>query len=43
VVQIASRNTFIINPDGRVAKVYSGVNPAHHSDEVLADLDRLQK
>src|SRR6202789_1924009 len=43
VVQIAARNTFIINPDGRVAKVYGGVNPAHHSDEVLADLDRLQK
>jgi peroxiredoxin Q/BCP len=43
VVQIASRNTFIINPDGKVAKVYNGVNPAHHSDEVLADLDRLQK
>src|SRR5580700_9526750 len=43
VVQIAARNTFIINPDGKVAKVYGGVNPAHHSDEVLADLDRLQK
>src|SRR5271154_5984381 len=38
VVQIASRNTFIINPDGKVAKVYSGVNPAPHSDEVLAGL-----
>ena len=43
VVQIAARNTFIINPEGKVAKVYGGVNPAHHSDEVLADLDRLQK
>jgi peroxiredoxin Q/BCP len=43
VVRIAARNTFIINPEGKVAKVYRGVNPAHHSDEVLADLDRLQK
>src|SRR5580693_5352207 len=43
VVQIAARNTFLINPEGKVAKVYGGVNPAHHSDEVLADLDRLQK
>ena len=30
-------------PEGKVAKVYRGVNPAHHSDEVLADLDGLQK
>jgi peroxiredoxin Q/BCP len=43
VVRIAARNTFIINPEGKVAKVYRGVNPAHHSDEVLADLDGLQK
>jgi peroxiredoxin Q/BCP len=43
VVQIASRNTFIINPEGKVAKVYGGVNPAHHSEEVLADLGQLQK
>lgn len=43
VVQMASRNTFIINPDGKVEKVCGSVNPEHHSDEVLADLDRLQK
>jgi len=43
VVEIASRNTFIITPDGKVARVYSGVDPAHHSEEVLAELDQLQK
>jgi peroxiredoxin Q/BCP len=43
IVQMASRNTFIISPEGKVAKAYSGVNPAHHSDEVLADLEQLQK
>lgn len=43
VMQMASRNTFIISPEGKVAKVYGGVNPAHHSDEVIAALDQLQK
>src|SRR4029077_1415126 len=36
--KLAARNTFIINPDGDVAKVYTGVKPAEHSEEVLKDL-----
>jgi thioredoxin-dependent peroxiredoxin len=43
VVKIASRHTFIINPDGKIAKVYEDVNPNKHSEEVLAALTELQK
>jgi thioredoxin-dependent peroxiredoxin len=42
-VAIATRNTFIINPDGKIAKVFEGVKPASHSEEVLAALADLQK
>ncbi len=38
----ASRNTFLIDPSGKIAKVYADVNPKAHSEEVLADLKRLQ-
>jgi peroxiredoxin Q/BCP len=40
---LAARNTFLIDPKGIIVKVYTKVDPAHHSDDVLADLDRLQK
>jgi thioredoxin-dependent peroxiredoxin len=43
VVKIAKRNTFIIDPAGKIAKAYTGVDPASHSAEVLAELDQLQK
>src|SRR6266576_157460 len=36
--KIAASNTFIINPDGEVVKVYTSVKPAEHSDQVLKDL-----
>jgi peroxiredoxin Q/BCP len=39
---LSSRNTFLIDPSGVIRKVYLKVNPAAHSDEVLADLARLQ-
>src|SRR5438309_9290091 len=42
-MKIAARNTFLINPEGKIAKVYTGVNPAVHSDEVLKDLAALKK
>jgi peroxiredoxin Q/BCP len=38
---IAARNTFIIDPEGRIAKVFEGVKPAGHSEEVLAALKQL--
>ena len=39
---LSARNTFLINPEGTVAKVYMSVKPNPHSTEVLADLDDLQ-
>ena len=39
----SARNTFIIDPQGKIAKVFEKVNPAGHSDEVLAALASLQK
>ena len=35
---MASRNTFLIDPEGKIAKVGTAVSPAGHSDEVLAAL-----
>jgi peroxiredoxin Q/BCP len=41
--KMAARNTFLINPKGEIAKVYSGVKPAEHSEQVLKDLAELKK
>jgi thioredoxin-dependent peroxiredoxin len=38
----AARNTFLIDPKGVIRKVYEKVDPAKHSEEVLADLDSLK-
>ena len=40
---VASRNTFLIDPAGKVAKVWTGVSPAKHSEEVLAALSESAK
>lgn len=37
------RNSFLINPEGRVVKIYEGVKPAKHAEEVLVDLIKFQK
>jgi peroxiredoxin Q/BCP len=36
------RNTFIISPDGRIAKKYEGVDPQKHVAQILEDLKQLQ-
>ncbi len=36
------RNTFIINPDGQIAKQYQGVNPKTHAAIIIQDLQALQ-
>jgi len=43
VVKFAARHTFLIDPTGRIAKVYTSVDPAGHSAEVLAELNQLQQ
>ena len=41
-MKLSQRNTFIIDPKGKIAKVFLKVGPAGHSDEVLAALAELQ-
>ena len=35
------RISYLISPDGKVAKVYPNVKPAEHADEVLEDLKKF--
>ncbi len=43
LVKFAARNTFLIDPSGKIVKTYIGVDPARHSEEVLAALDQKRK
>jgi thioredoxin-dependent peroxiredoxin len=36
------RNTFIINPEGNIARKYEGVDPQEHVAKILQDLRELQ-
>jgi peroxiredoxin Q/BCP len=36
--KLSARNTFIIDPEGKVFKVFTGVKPSGHSEEVLSVL-----
>jgi peroxiredoxin Q/BCP len=42
-MKLAKRNTFLINPEGKIAKEWIGVDPSHHSEEVLTAIKELQK
>jgi peroxiredoxin Q/BCP len=42
-MKLSARNTFIIDPKGKIAKVFVGVKPAGHSEEVLSALADLRK
>ena len=41
LLKFAKRNTFLIDPAGKVAKVYLGVNPARNTTDVVNDLKQL--
>ena len=41
--KLSARNTFLIDPSGKLVKVYTGVKPATHSAEVLEALAGLSK
>ena len=38
---VAKRQTFLIDPDGNIARHYEKVDPDEHSAQVLADLESL--
>jgi peroxiredoxin Q/BCP len=42
-MKIAKRNTFLINPEGKIVKVWTSVDPSHHSEEVLSTLEDMEK
>jgi thioredoxin-dependent peroxiredoxin len=41
--EVAKRDTFLIDPSGKIAKHYPGVKPAENSAEVLRDIEALKK
>jgi peroxiredoxin Q/BCP len=43
VIPVAQRNTFLIDPQGRIVKVWTKVDVSHHSGEVLAALADAKK
>ncbi|MGB3559783.1 MAG: thioredoxin-dependent thiol peroxidase [Geitlerinemataceae cyanobacterium] len=36
------RSTFVIDPNGKIEKIYRKVKPDAHADRILADLDEFQ-
>ena len=42
-MELAKRDTFLIDPQGRIAKHYADVDPKGHSQIVLNDIKELQK
>ena len=42
-VKIAKRNTFLIDPQGKIVQVWTGVKPSEHSSQVLAALSGYEK
>ena len=42
IFKVAKRHTFIIDPQGRIAKIYRQVDPKKHVAHILKDLKTLQ-
>lgn len=42
VIKFAKRHSFIINPQGNIAKIYRSVNPKEHVRDVMKEINRLQ-
>ena len=43
IIKIARRYTFLIDPQGKIAKSYSSVDTSRHSQEIIDDLKKLLK
>ena len=39
LAKVSARHTFLINPDGKIARAFLSVNPPRHSAEMLAAID----
>lgn len=42
IVKFAKRHTFLIDPDGRIAKIYRDVEPARHAGDIIAALKQMR-
>ena len=42
-MKFASRQTFLISPEGKVVKVWPKVDPNVHSTEVLAEIESAEE
>jgi peroxiredoxin Q/BCP len=40
-IKVSKRHSFIINPEGKIMKIYRDVSPSVHSQELLGDLKSL--
>ncbi|MGB7437947.1 MAG: peroxiredoxin [Candidatus Acidiferrum sp.] len=43
VMKLSARHTFLIDPSGKIRKIWTDVDVKKHSDEVLAALDQMDK
>ena len=43
VIKIAKRHTFLIDPHGKIKKIYTNVNVSNHSQQIIYDLKALIK
>ena len=41
LLKLASRQSFLVDPEGKIAKHYADVDPDEHTDQVLADIKDL--
>lgn len=42
IVKIAKRHTFLIDPAGKIKKIYTTVNVSNHSQQIIDDLKTIQ-
>jgi len=43
LIKLASRQSFLVDPEGKIARHYADVDPDTHTDEVLADIKNLSE
>jgi len=43
VIKLAKRYTYLINPQGKIAKIYLSIDTSKHSQEIIEDLKPLKQ
>ena len=41
IIKVAKRYTFLIDPHGRIAKIYQSVDTSRHSQDIIQDLKKM--